>query len=88
MKLTRDRFRIKVAIAAILLGLVILPVVDWDFFRAGLRTPWSTRWTSTPLQRREKAGPLIFAGLFIVAGAMLLFEFKGDPPPRKDPWEE
>jgi hypothetical protein len=39
------------------------------------------------MERRQKSIPLAVSVAMIVAGVSLCFEFAGDPPPRKDPWD-
>lgn len=87
MKLTRNGFRLKCALVLVLAGLALLPMVNWQYFRAQFTSPLDTwRHTSYSERRQNRYFPAAAATL-IFLGAMLCFEFDGDPPPRKDPWE-
>lgn len=84
MKLTRNAFRMKFAVAAFLLGLLMLTTVDWKYVHARARSPLATWLNTHRWERRQKEGPFLFAGLFIAASIALAFEFKGDRPRRND----
>jgi hypothetical protein len=87
MKLTRDKFRLKCGVASVLLALALVPLVDWNYFRGTFFSPVETRRNTSFMERRQKSIPLAVSVALIVAGVSLCFEFAGDPPPRKDPWD-
>lgn len=70
------------------LGLLVLPAVDWAYVRAQLTHPVDSWWKLHRWERREKAGPLVFAGLLITLGVTLCLEFPGDNQARRKPWED
>src|SRR4051812_7168941 len=84
VRITRDRFRLKIAIGAVLLGLMMLPAVDWKYFQANFLSPangwWHSGWYSHRREMRDKEVPLVLAGMLITVGAMLCLEFTDDPP--------
>jgi hypothetical protein len=87
MKLTQNGFRLRCALGFVLLGLVLLPMVDWHYYRELFTSPLGT-WRHTGYwERRQKGYFPAAAATLIFFGGMLCFEFAGDPPPRKDPWE-
>ena len=88
MRITRNRFRLKLGLAMIALGIVPLFAVDWAYMRERMQSPLQTWLHTTRWEARRKSAPLSFSGMFFCVGIILCLEFKGDPPPRKDPWEE
>jgi uncharacterized membrane protein len=88
MKVTSNRFRIKCGVAVVVMAIVLLPIVDWSSVREDFSLPVGPSWVKHRFEKRQNLrflGGLVF---IIVGGVSLCFEFEGDPPPRKDPWEK
>ena len=96
VRLTRSGFRLKIGLGCLLLGLLVLALVDWKYVFAKPRAPFdlTSALMNTLLHRHHysnsdpKLTPISIGAVMIGLGVFICLEFFGDPPPRKDPWEE
>lgn len=92
MKLTQNSFRLKCGLVMAVAGIAMLALADWHTLNA--RYQWRGRGMDAWLHDRYRAkwdptaAPVGIGMVALMFAGVLLLEFKGDPPPRKDPWEE
>ena len=74
------------------MGGMILLVADWKNAHASITSHFASSdvWLHDHywLKYDPKMGPICVGLVTVMVAAFLLLEFDGDPPPRREPWEQ